>query len=80
MVAVDLEKSNDDFYAVSGIRLPGLLDYISEIDDQFIDKTFVSETQQRVLSDANGRETFGGTITSDAHRDCLLYTSPSPRD
>ena len=71
-VADDLEKSNDDFYAVSGIRLPGLLDYVAEVDDQFMEKTFLSETQQRVLSDADGRETFGGTITSDAHRDAKI--------
>ena len=68
----DLEKSNQEFYHASGQEVSGLQDSIPEVDDHYYGTTFLSETQQRVLGDAEGSEVFQGSIVSREHLDAKI--------
>jgi len=71
-IGYDLEKSNQEFYHASGQEVSGLQDYIPEVDDHYYGNTFLSETQQRVLGDAEGSEVFQGSIVSREHLDAKI--------
>ena len=67
---------DDDLYITSG-HLPDIF-YVNNGDGTFVDRT--NEAGFFPAHDFNTMGVITGDIDNDGFKDCLLYTSPSPRD
>ena len=62
-------------HAIKLLQL-GRLDYIKEIEQQLLENPLLEDSADSDFSESNNEK----QVESKEPRDCLLYTSPSPRD